>query len=336
MTTQISEWRNVDKETFENEIYTLYQPAVLRGFADDWPAVAAGRESPQSIAQYLLAMDSKAPIGVFVGEPDIKGRFFYTESMKQLNFKRTKDTFREAIERLLLYVDDPSPYSLYIGSTPTEVCVPDFTKFNQNSLISEKIVPNIWIGNKSRIAAHYDISDNIACVVAGQRRFTLFPPDQVENLYIGPIDVTIAGQPASIVDLANPDFEKFPRFKQALAMAQVAVLEPGDAIYIPSMWWHNVEALSTFNVLINYWWDDSVAANEGSPFECLVHALLTIRSLPPERRTAWKAMFDYYIFNANAETHTHLPEESRGALGEVTPKLAKYLQIFLKKSINDR
>ena len=29
---------------------------------------------------------------------------------------------------------------------------------------------------------------------------------------------------------------------------------PGDAIYIPPLWWHHVESLGQFNVLVNYWY----------------------------------------------------------------------------------
>ncbi|WP_204333426.1 cupin-like domain-containing protein, partial [Proteus mirabilis] len=84
--------------------------------------------------------------------------------------------------------------------------------------------------NRTSISTHFDASDNIACVAAGRRRFTLFPPDQTANLYIGPLDHNVAGQPLSMVDMATPDFARFPRFREALAAARTAELEPGDAI----------------------------------------------------------------------------------------------------------
>ena len=118
-------------------------------------------------------------------------------------------------------------------------------------------MPRIWIGNRSLVSTHFDLSDNIACVVAGRRRFTLFPPEQLPNLYVGPLDHTMAGQPASMVELNAPDFERFPRFREALAAAVTAELEPGDAIYIPTLWWHQIEALAPFNILVNYWWEDA-------------------------------------------------------------------------------
>ncbi len=63
-------------------------------------------------------------------------------------------------------------------------------------------------------------------------------------------------------------------------MAEVAELDPGDAVYVPALWWHHVEALEEFNVLVNYWWRD-VADYFDSPSSSLLHCLLTIKSLPP-------------------------------------------------------
>lgn len=328
----VAEWHNVDKAIFEDIIAPRYQPAVLRGFIRDWPAVAMGATSPQAMADYLRSFDVGSQVESFVGAPDINGRFFYTPDLKQLNFRRTRDPFDFALERLLAAVNHPNPPALYMGSTSIASSLPAFLQHNRNPVLDSNIIPNIWIGNRSTIAPHFDMSDNIACVVAGHRRFTLFPPGQVANLYVGPLDFTPAGQPASMVNLAAPDLEKYPRFSEALAAAQVATLEPGDAIYIPTMWWHNVEALDKFNVLVNYWWDPSYAL-QGSPFECLVHALLTIRSIPAERREAWRAIFNHYIFDADEHTHAHLPPEARRALGDLTPELARYLNNFLINSM---
>ena len=61
----------------------------------------------------------------------------------------------------------------------------------------------------------------------------LFPPDQFRNLYLGPIDNTPAGRAVSMVDFHAPDFNAYPRFREALRHALVAELAPGDAIFIP-------------------------------------------------------------------------------------------------------
>ena len=41
-------------------------------------------------------------------------------------------------------------------------------------------------------------------------------------------------------------------------MAQVALVEPGDTLYIPPLWWHHVESYG-FNVMVNTWYDDTRA-----------------------------------------------------------------------------
>ena len=74
------------------------------------------------------------------------------------------------------------------------------------------IVPRLWLGNAIRVATHYDLMENIGVVVAGRRRFTLFPPDQLANLYMGPLELTPAGTPVSLVDPDAPDLARFPRF----------------------------------------------------------------------------------------------------------------------------
>ncbi|AGH44341.1 cupin-like domain-containing protein [Paraglaciecola psychrophila] len=84
------------------------------------------------------------------------------------------------------------------------------------------------------VAPHFDEASNIAVVAAGKRRFTFFPPEQIKNLYIGPLDFTPSGQPISLVNLRDPDLKRFPRYEEAYKNAMSVELNPGDAIYIPS------------------------------------------------------------------------------------------------------
>src|SRR5690606_31993138 len=138
----------------------------------------------------------------------------------------------------------------YAGSVPIPNSIPEFGAGNRLELLPASVVPRIWIGNAVTVWTHYDLSANVACVVAGKRRFTLFPPEQLVNLHVGPLDFTLAGQPVSLVDLEAPDYDQYPRFREALAHAQVAELAPGDALFIPNLWWHHVKSLDRFNVLV--------------------------------------------------------------------------------------
>jgi len=150
----------------------------------------------------------------------------------------------------------------------------------------------------------------------------------MDNLYPGPIDLAPGGQSISLVDFHEPNFEKYPKFHQAIQVAQVAELEPGDAIFIPSMWWHHVESLDTLGVLVNYWWRQS-PRYMSSPMNTLNHALLTMRHLPPEQKAAWKDIFNRYIFDADDQTHDHIPEEALGILGPIDEDLAKKIQTLV-------
>jgi hypothetical protein len=302
---------------------------VLKGAVRDWPVVAAARGSAGQAFDYVSALDRGAVVDAFVGPPDIGGRYFYRPDMSGFNFEKRRGRLSDVLGYMRKLADDPDAPAIYVGSVPTAEVAPGFAEANRLPLLApEAAVQRIWIGNRSIVSTHFDVSDNIACVAAGRRRFTLFPPDQVGNLYVGPLDFTMAGQPASMVSVREPDFERYPRFRKAMAAAQVAELEPGDAIYIPELWWHNVEALDPLNILVNYWWRD-VPPNAGSPFEAMAHGLLTVSPLRPPLRAAWAAMFDHYVFRPERDPAEHLAPEHRGILGTPTPQLRAKFKRFL-------
>jgi hypothetical protein len=186
-----------------------------------------------------------------------------------------------------------------------------------------------WIGNRIQVAPHYDLQENVGVVVAGRRRFTVFPPQQLPNLYPGPFELTPAGTPISMVDPHNPDLKRYPRFAEAMAAAQQSELAPGDAIYLPYHWWHGVDSLEPVNLFINYWWNDA-PEGAGGPYDALMLAFFAIKVLPPEQREVWRMVFDHYVFCANGDPGEHLPEQSRGILGELTPELMERMRMTLK------
>ena len=333
--TPVRELRDVSAVQFRAEILPAQQPVLLRGLVADWPAVRAGRESPHAMANYLRGFDTGASADTMFGDPSIGGRFFYNDDLTGHNFQRRPQRIVDSLERLLALLDHPDPEALYVGAVPTPASMPGFTRDNTLPLADAAAVPRVWIGNRVTVQTHYDISQNIACVVAGRRRFTLFPPEQLLNLYVGPLEFTLAGQPISMARLDQPDFEKFPRFRDALASARCADLEPGDALYVPYMWWHHVESRERFNVLVNYWWDDTPAW-QGSPFEALLHAILSIKSLPPDKRALWRTLFDHYIFQTGGDPVAHLTPRQQGIQGPPSPRVAELLRAQLLHVLSRR
>jgi hypothetical protein len=233
-------------------------------------------------------------------------------------------------EQLLRFAKFERRPAVAVQSAPIADCLPGFLRENVMPLLDATVAPRIWLGNAVVVPAHFDESNNIACVVSGRRRFTLFPPEQIANLYIGPLDFAPTGTPISMVSFRHPDFARFPRFRDALAAAQLAELEPGDALYIPSLWWHHVESLAKYNVLVNYWWKGGPdASTQGdTALDCLLHCVLKLRHLPAEQRAAWGALFQHYLFDAR-DPAAHIPEHRRGILGNIAPERARQVKDFL-------
>jgi hypothetical protein len=314
------------------------KPVILRGLAAEWPLVQAGKESAQAAMAYLKSFDNGRPIVRFAGAPEIKGRFFYNDDMTALNFASERVPFDQFLAEIEATLGKEEVPSYYIGSTDIEAHFPGLSEANHLPLNEEMFVahpplPSIWIGNRTTASTHYDMSNNIAVCAVGRRRFTLFPPDQIANLYPGPLEPTPGGQVVSMVDLRAPDLDRYPRFAEAQGVSQVAELEAGDVLFYPALWWHHVEALEPFNVLINYWWNTSPAFMD-SPQNTLLHAMLSLRDRPSAEKQAWRALFDYYIFAEGDAAAKHLPEHIRGALGQLDQLSSRRLRALLLNRLN--
>lgn len=311
------------------------EPIVLRRLVAHWPAVQAARQ-PGGITGYLRGLDAGAVVGAWFGPPQIRGRFGYTDDLAGFNFAREKLPFSAVLSLIERHRDDDEPPAIYVGSTTVDTCVPGFRVGNDlPAALLERLDPlvSLWLGNRNRVAAHQDLPDNLACVVAGRRRFTLFAPSHVRNLYVGPLEHTLAGQPTSLVDLGQPDLQRFPRFAQALEHAHVAELEPGDAIFVPSLWWHGVESLEPVNLLVNYWWRQS-PAHMDSPMGALLHAIMTVRDLPAAQRDAWRHLFEHYVFEADEQTAAHIPPAARQILDPLDDIATRGLRARLQRRLN--
>ena len=309
------------------------QPAVLRGFVRDWPAVQAGVHSRHSLIGYLKRLDAGVPVDVLMTPPAAQGRLGYNEAFDGFNFARNRLPLSQIAEQVARYAEFRDAPAVAAQSALLCNCLPGFSAENPLPALPPGVLPRIWLGNRITTPAHVDEWNNLGCVIAGRRRFTLFPPDQVGNLYVGPLDFAPTGAPMSLVALHAPDFSRHPRFREALASAQVAELGAGDAVFIPPLWWHHVESLEDFNVLVNYWWHARSAdpAGADSAFDALLHALLSIRALPKANREAWAALFEQYVFGDS--DLSHIPPQRLGLLGDLTDAQRSALRAHLARRL---
>jgi hypothetical protein len=334
-THPIPEVSRCDDAAIRRDVLSGVKPVVLRGLIEHWPAVRHGRTSPAAVLDYLRRFDSGGLVNAILMPPEVRGRLGYNAAMSGFNFVRNRVTLTSVGEQILRYGAFARPPAVAAQAARIDECLPGFVDENPLTLLDPSVRPRLWLGNTILTPAHVDETHNIACVVSGRRRFTLFPPEQIENLYIGPVDFTPTGAPIALPSLTEPDFEQYPRLRLALQHAHVTELEPGDALYIPALWWHQVESLSSCNVLVNYWWHPIAGEAVGaSPvFDCLLHCMLTLRRMPPEVRAGWRAAFEHYIFGPDAPLRDHIPPERHGVLGEITPEVAQQLRALLLQRI---
>lgn len=108
--------------------------------------------------------------------------------------------------------------------------------------------PRFWLGPARTVTPlHCDYDDNIFAQVWGSKRIFLAPPHHDEFLYTREANPVLFGSP---FDPEAPDFDAFPLARQA-AIIEV-VVEPGDMLYVPAGWYHQVRALS-FSLSSNRW-----------------------------------------------------------------------------------
>ena len=304
-------------ESLPDTVLTGGRPMVLRGAVGEWPLVRAAVQSDEAAVDYLDRFYTGQPVGTIVAHPSERGRFFYRADSKRMNFERSSESLSAVLHKLLEQRGEEQPFGVAVQAVLATEALPGLQEDNPTPFVPVRTAARLWIGNRVTVAPHFDVSDNLACVAAGRRRFIMFPPEQTANLYPGPMDVTPASVPISMVSLDEPDLDRFPRYREALEAAYVAELGPGDAVYIPYLWWHGVQSLSDFNILTNYWWNRDEAAAR-YPYVSLLRLLYQLyRGMRPEHRSAWRALYDHYVFEADGDPMERLPPAHRDLESEI-------------------
>lgn len=327
-------YENVSLEDFHEKIRPRNRPALLKGLCKDWPAVKKSQESKQALAEYIkdLAADRDYWYGQTLDANE--DCFHYSSDMRGFNFQKIQCRLPNYIQTLVNEINNETQHSKALQGMLVQEFLPRFTQENPNPLLGPNNMALMWISNKSNVATHQDPYENIACVVAGTRRFTLFPPDQLPNLYIGPLHFTPAGNPISMVHLTKPDYEKYPRFAEAMRHAIAIDVHEGDAVYVPYHWFHHVASLEGLNILVNYWWS-SARRDIGSPWDALMLSMLSIGNLPKEQRDSWRETFNNYVFY-DEHPFSHIPPVAKNPVLEPAQEDIRNIKAFIIESIKKR
>jgi len=225
-------------QEFEREYELKSRPLIIKDAVKDWPALT-------------------------LWKPDLlKGRYaskmvkIYSSNDKWFDYTAPKmiETiempFGEALRLIHQPPSDATHYYLAQKSLPedfpemaAEIKTPSIAKSKR------MLATNLWYGSKGNITKlHYDDANNFLVQVVGRKKLILFYPEQYSCLY----PTNDSNMPhVSKVNIFNPDLDQYPLFKHAVA--EEIILNPGEVLYLPTFWWHQVESLD-IAISVNFWW----------------------------------------------------------------------------------
>lgn len=304
------------------------RPAVLAGAFDHWP-ITRERSDGLGRLDYLAERMGDALVAYACIPERDEGLLFYEhEGSQKPNYSEVRCRFREFAESLCSAIAVGSSKVSYLQSLSLVDAAPKLAAEMALPFLPAALNPNarLWVGRGgNRTPMHYDAYHNMACLLAGKKRFVVVPPEHLRDLYIGSLSKTPGGSPVSMVNFRSPDHDRFPRYAKAMESAEVIDLDAGETLFLPAFWFHYVES-SDLNVLVNFWWDDVPAVQSAHAAACFQHALLTLRDLPPRRRAIAKLFFDHFVFQEDGDPYAHLARDQQGWAGTRTPQEDRQLR----------
>jgi len=202
-------------------------PLLITGLVQRWPILAL---TPEALREQYGHLPVRARVGDYINTAFAPDRAMQDMPMR---------------EYLDLSASGTQPLPPYVGNL-------ELRELNRlchwPSYFDKMGPPRFWIGPANTMTPlHCDYDDNIFAQIWGTKRIFLAPPHHDEFLYPREANAILFGSP---FNPEAPDYEKFPLARQA-AMVEVLV-NPGDMLYIPAGWYHQVRAL-TFSLSSNRW-----------------------------------------------------------------------------------
>ncbi|XP_077473459.1 tRNA wybutosine-synthesizing protein 5 [Stigmatopora argus] len=281
----------VDRDVFLQDIYPQREPAVLRG-------VGLGPCVEKWTVEYLARKGGGKEVKIHVSRvPQM--------NFLQKNFVYRTLPFDEFVRRTseekhanFFLCEDERYYLRSLGEDvrkePADISK-QFPELAEDFHIPEFFEPGHFFSSVFRISSrhlqlwtHYDVMDNLLAQVTGRKRVVLFSPQDALHLYL-------AGDKSEVLEIDSPDVNLYPEF--AKATRYECVLQPGDLLFIPALWFHNTLALE-FGVGVNVFWRELAADRydkkdpygnkdplaAGRALQAVGRALQCLDELPPQYR----------------------------------------------------
>uniref|UniRef100_A0A8C3AEK1 tRNA-yW synthesizing protein 5 n=1 Tax=Cyclopterus lumpus TaxID=8103 RepID=A0A8C3AEK1_CYCLU len=276
----------IDTEVFLRDIYPERRPAVLRGARlgpclEKWTVEYLGQSGGDKEVKIHV---STVPQMDFLRKNFAYKTLPFCEFVKRASEKKHSDLFLCEDERYYLRSlgeDEPADLRKQFPGLAEDFHIPQFFE------------SNLFFSSVFRISScglqlwtHYDVMDNLLAQVTGTKRVALYSPQDALHLYLSG---KWPCEDASLFNCSKYTFVKAKRYE--------CVLEPGDLLFIPALWFHNTLALQ-FGVGVNvfgrhlpadsydrkdpYGNEDPAAATRA--LQALERALRTLDELPEDYR----------------------------------------------------
>jgi Cupin-like domain len=301
--------------TFREEFAAPHRPVVIRGSTTLWSA------SSKWTREYLEETIGSAEVRV-----KDSGSNMYPNLWSEMPTRSHAMKFTDYAA--LLWSDNPMRSRKYLSGDEAQIISRHRDKNSVfAALLQDFQFPDyfereklntcgFWLSADGLIASlHYDAdgSHNLNVQVRGRKRVLLFSPNEC----IYPFLVTqLSGRGANFsqVNIENPDYQRFPLFREA--RCQEAFLEEGDMLFIPSFWSHAVYHLGRVNINVNFWWrpDEFVLSKTSIRFWFL---RVFIIALANGKRLTRKEDVDDAIQALDSET-LRLLQSMEGGIGDLS------------------
>lgn len=222
---------------FLEEYYARNRPVLLTGLMSDWPAL--DKWTPQ----YLKEVCGREVVEVMAGrESSPSYEIEDAPHRRNIHFSQFIDVVMSGQETNDYYLTARNNFFARPGVRPLLQDIRQFPDYLTVDATGNGIY--LWLGPKGTVTPlHHDLMNIFMAQVRGRKQVLLVPPEELDLVYN---DHAVYSR----VDPANPDYERFPRFREATVME--AELGPGEVLFLPVGWWHYVKALEpsvtvTFN-----------------------------------------------------------------------------------------
>ncbi|MGC7837682.1 cupin-like domain-containing protein [Pseudomonas wayambapalatensis] len=228
--------RQVSLEAFTLEYRANGIPLVLTEALEEWPLFKMPRHTA---IEYLSDVQGITRHGHYAQKAFSSEREFRTTALRD---------FAAHIAQSSEHGSEEPP--AYMGNNQVPEQWLQLIRFPPYFHHSLYISPRFWLGPKGTLTPlHRDDTDNLFAQVWGEKSMLLAAPHHREALGCWATS-PLGGLEGCDFDPDNPDFEGFPAARDVEFLH--VHLGPGDLLFLPEGWFHQVTSLST-SLSINFW-----------------------------------------------------------------------------------